>query len=507
MEPIEFVTQAPSQPSRTDSHKKEDTMDSSLGKTPSEGTPTSQACAPRFVGCDLHKQQITFCILDAEGTVLQRGRIASTRQAIQAFARNELRLTDEVSMEATTNTWAVVDLVEPHVTRIVVSNPMATKAIAAAKIKTDRIDAKVLADLLRCRYLPEVWQPDPATRKLRRLTNRRSGLGGDRTAIKNRLHAVLAMRLIEVPVKDLFSPAGLAWLRSTPDFDEETRSAVDSDLRLLDATEAELKAMDLTLAKLGYSEARVKLLMTLPGVDLPVALSLLAAWGDESRFIDAAHAVSYLGLVPRTYQSDRRCYRGPITKRGNSNARWMLVQAAQHLDSHPGPLGVFFRRLLNRKNRNVAVVAAARKLALVAWHMLRNNEPYRYAQSDTTAAKLARLRVKATGERRKPATVKGQACVSKSATGGRTRTVKPLAKVYEEEGLPLPTGLKSGEVRMIEETGVRPFVETLGREQIKRKGHRRKKPVEDAQSGARKEIGSADRRAVESTAASDEKRA
>lgn len=459
-------------------------MDSSLGKTPSEGKPSSPHCAPRFVGCDLHKQQITFCILDAEGTVLQRGRIATTREAIQAFAQNELRPTDEVALEATTNTWAVVDLIEPHVARIVVSNPMTTKAIAAAKIKTDRIDAKVLADLLRCRYLPEVWQPDLATRKLRRLTSRRAGLGGDRTSIKNRIHAALAMRLIEVPAKDLFSPLGLAWLRSTPDFDEETRCAVDSDLRLLDATEAELKAMDLTLAKLGYSEERVKLLMTLPGVDLSVALSLLAAWGAESRFADAGHAVSYLGLVPSTHQSDRRCYRGPITKRGNSNARWMLVQAAQHLDTHPGPLGVFFRRLLNRKNRNVAVVAAARKLALVAWHMLRNKEPYRYAQSDTTAAKLARLRVKVTGKRRKPVAVKGQACVSKSATGGRTRTIKPLAKVYQEEGLPLPKGLKAGEARMIEETGVRPFVETLGREQIKPKGHRRKKTVGDAQTEA-----------------------
>lgn len=457
-------------------------MDLSCGKTPSEGKPSSPPCAPRFVGCDLHKQQITFCILDAEGKMLKRGRLATTREAIQAFAKAELRISDEVSMEATTNTWAVVDLIEPCVARVVVSNPMTTKAIAAAKIKTDRIDAKVLADLLRCRYLPEVWQPDPATRKLRRLTSRRAGLGGDRTSIKNRIHAALAMRLITVPEKDLFSPAGLAWLRETDALDEETRAVVDSDLRLLDATEAELKALDLMLAKLGYSNDQVKLLMTLPGVDLTVALGLLAAWGDPARFVDAEHAVSYLGLVPSTHQSDRRCYRGPITKRGNSNARWMLVQAAQHLDAHPGPLGVFFRRLLNRKNRNVAVVAAARKLATVAWHMLRNNEPYRYAQSDTTAAKLARLRVKVTGKRRKPVTVKGQACVSKSATGGRTRTIKPLAKVYEEEGLPLPKGLNPGEARMIEEKGVGPFVETLNHEQIKPKGARRKKTAGEAQS-------------------------
>jgi transposase len=443
-------------------------MDSVIGKAPPQQQPASPELAPRFVGCDLHKQQITFCILNAKALVLQRGRIATTREAIQAFAQNELRPTDEVAMEATTNTWAVVDLIEPHVARIVVSNPMTTKAIAAAKIKTDRIDARVLADLLRCRYLPEVWQPDLATRKLRRLVSHRAWVCGERTALKSRLHATLAMRLIQVPEKDLFSPRGLAWLRGTPDFDEETRSAVDSDLRLMDAVQAEQKAIDLTLAKLGYSEDRVKLLMTLPGVDVAVAMALLAAWGDVGRFADAAHAVGYLGLAPRTHQSDRHCYHGPITKRGNSCARWMLVQAAQHLDGQPGPLGVFFRRLLKKKNRNVAVVAGARKLGLVAWHMLRNNESYRYAQPASTETKLSRLRVKATGEQRKHGgRVKGQACVSKSATGGRTRTVKSLPKLYQIEGLPAVKELKPAEARMIHEAGVSEFVEAIGREQIK----------------------------------------
>jgi transposase len=179
-------------------------------------------------------------MMDAEGRVLRRGQIAATQQAIRAFAQEELRPEDEVALEATTNTWAVVELIEAHVARVVVSNPMTTRAIAQAKIKTDRIDARVLADLLRCGYLPEVWQPDAATRKLRRLTSRRAGLGGDRTAVKNRLHAALAMRLIQVPEEELFSNSGLAWLRNTPGLDEETRMAVDSDLRLLDGMEAEL---------------------------------------------------------------------------------------------------------------------------------------------------------------------------------------------------------------------------------------------------------------------------
>jgi len=445
----------------------------------------SRSAGARFVGLDVHKRQITFCMLDAEGRVLRRGQIAATQQAIRAFAQEELRPEDEVALEATTNTWAVVELIEPHVARVVVSNPMATRAIAQAKIKTDRIDARVLADLLRCGYLPEVWQPDAATRKLRRLTSRRAGLSGDRTAVKNRLHAALAMRLIQVPEEEeLFSNSGLAWLRNTPGLDEETRMAVDSDLRLLDGMEAELEALDSRLAQWGYHEARVKLLMTLPGVDVTTALGLMAAWGDESRFPDANHAVGYLGLAPRTHQSDRRCYHGPITKQGNTAARWLLVQAAQHLDGHPGPLGVFFRRLLKKKNRNVAVVAVARKMGLIAWHMLRNGEPYRYGLPKQTEAKLARLRVKATGQRRKCVwRVKGQACVSKSPTGGRTRTVKSLPKLYQLEGLPAVKELKPAEARMIEQAGIREFVEAIGRERIE---PLRKKTAESPASGIAK---------------------
>jgi len=219
-------------------------------------------------------------------------------------------------------------------------------------------------------YLPQVWQPDPQTRRLRRLTHRRAALCADRTAIKNRIHATLAMNLIQAPVQDLFSTKGLQWLRhctTDPELDADLRAALASDLRLLDAVQAELDALDHQLAALAYPIPQVKLLMTLPGVDYPTALALLAAWGTVERFNSQAQAASYLGLSPSTRQSDQHCYHGPIiphVRDGNPHTRWMLIQAAQHADRHPGPLGVFFRRLAHKKGRNVAVVATARKLAI-----------------------------------------------------------------------------------------------------------------------------------------------
>ena len=146
---------------------------------------------------------------------------------------------------------------------------------------------------------------------------------------------------------------------------------------------------DQLLAQHAWQDQRVRLLMTLPGVDVTVAEAVLAALGDITRFTTPQQAASYLGLVPSTRQSAAKCYHGPITKQGNVQARWMLVQAAQQLGRHPGPLGNFFRRLKRRKNHNVAVVACARKLVIIAMHMLKNNEPYRYAQPATTETQTA----------------------------------------------------------------------------------------------------------------------
>jgi len=195
------------------------------------------------------------------------------------------------------------------------------------------------------------------------------------------------------------------------------------------------------------------LLMTLPGVNYVVALGLLAALGDVSRFRDGDHAAAYLGLVPSTRQSGRHCYHGSITKAGRSQTRWLLTQSAQHVTRHPGPLGAFFRRLVKRKNRNVAITAVARKLVTVAFLMLKNNEPYRYARPELMRAKFATLQAR------------------NSEPEGTTRTTKSrakgkpgLAEVYRVAGLPevtSPEELPAGEQRMLSERELTEFVVEL----------------------------------------------
>jgi transposase len=294
----------------------------------------------RFFGLDVHKDVVQICGLDANGKELMNRQIPCTRESLLAWARGSLRPEDHMALEATTNSWAVVELVQPFVSRLVVSNPMKTKAIAEARVKTDRVDARVLAQLLRVDFLPGVWIPDAATRRLRHLTHRRAALSADMTAVKNRIHAHLHQRLIHAPVDDLFrSQAGLRWLAALA-IDPDGRAAIDSDLRILGVMAEEQDKLDETIQKVAYDDHRARLLMTLPGISYVTAVTLLAAWGDPSRFAEADRAVAYLGLVPSTRQSASHCYHGPINKQGSAHARHVLVQAAHMAGRHPGPLGL-----------------------------------------------------------------------------------------------------------------------------------------------------------------------
>ncbi len=210
--------------------------------------------------------------------------------------------------------------------------------------------------------------------------------------------------------------------------------------------------------------------MTLPGVDVTVAEALLAAWGDVTRFptppITPPPTWAWF-LPPSSRPNTATTAR--ITKQGSSHARWMLIEAAQHLDKHPGPLGVFFRRLAKKKNRNVAVVAAARKLATIAWQMLRHNEPYRYALPATVEAKFARLRIRVTGQRRKGGLSRGQPRPAQYGHG-RTRAVPALASVYQAEQLPALAHPAGGEKRMLDRNQLTEWAAALHLSKRKPKG-------------------------------------
>lgn len=209
----------------------------------------------------------------------------------------------------------MADLLEPFVGRVVVSNPMKTKAIAEAKVKTDKVDAEVLAQLLRCDYLPSVWVPDAMTRALRQLTSRRERLVSERTRIKNRIQSVLAGLLVVVPVNTLFSNNGQQWLADCrlPAYE---RALIESDLRLIESVDKEIETLEKLLREEAWKAPRVRLLMTIPGGDYCTALTLMAALGDLSRFKDGDRAASYLGLRSKPSPTSRLFATSPTFRPG-----------------------------------------------------------------------------------------------------------------------------------------------------------------------------------------------
>jgi transposase len=244
----------------------------------------------RYIGLDVHRKSVRACIRDAKDDIVLEKDVECTREGLEAFAREHLRSTDHLALEATFHSWSIVEVLSPFVQKVVVSNPMATKAIAQSKVKTDKIDARVLSELLRIDYLPEVWTPDKRTRELRTLCARRARLVSDLVRIKNRIHGVLAKCLVPRP-SEIFDAKGRQWLACL-ELPEWASGQIQSDLRLLTLTELELEEHDEVLVKGAWPDPRVKLLITMPGVDVTVALTLLAALGDVGRVRDGHRAAA-----------------------------------------------------------------------------------------------------------------------------------------------------------------------------------------------------------------------
>jgi transposase len=347
----------------------------------------------RIIGLDVHRSFAVAVFLDG-GKMLHGGRVELTRDAVIAFGQ-QLRRDDEVVIEATVNTASIVRLLAPFVHRVVIANPLQVRAIAHAKIKTDKIDAGVLAKLHASGFLPEVWMPDEATETLRRLVAQRAQVVQQMTRIKNRLHSILHANLIPPFDGELFSVAGRAWLETLPLAADE-RIAIRRYLADLDQRAADLDVLDTALAERALKDKRARRLMTLGGVHVTVAMGLLAAIGDITRFASSEKLVSYLGLNPSVRQSGNRpAQHGRITKQGRSHARAMLVEAAWAAARAPGPLRAFFLRIQSRRGKQVAAVATARKLAVLVWHLLTKEEDYAWARPALLQAKLRKVELAA----------------------------------------------------------------------------------------------------------------
>ena len=344
--------------------------------------PAERELIVEYFGLDVHKRYTVFTHVDERGRLLGQGRVSNDAESLsQLIARSAEPA--KVVLEAG-GIWPVfTDALEDHALEVVLAHPLKTRAIASARIKTDRIDSATLAHLLRTDLVPRSYLAPQSLRETREVLRFRVQLVRLRTAVKNRVHALLAMRGLSSPVSDLFGRAGRRWLAEL-ELPAVPRRAINGYLAILETMNVQIRGVESEIRRRVRESPEARRLWSIPGVGRFGALLILAEIGDVRRFPDARHLISYAGLAPSVHSSGGRTYHGRITKQGSPLLRWILVEAAVAASRREGELRDRYRRVAQRKGPKTARVALARHLLTIVYHVLADGVPYR-----ASAARLA----------------------------------------------------------------------------------------------------------------------
>jgi len=297
--------------------------------------------------------------MDATGKVVAQEKLPSNGEVVEFLKGFDETM--EVAIEATPSWYWLYDQLEVEGFDVKLSHPLKTKAIAYAKVKTDKVDSATLAHLLRSNLLPLSYVPEKPVRLNRELLRYRASLVKVQSGIKNKIHTILAKNNVNHEYSDLFGKEGVAFLNALS-LPENYKVALEGYISVLEAVRQEIKVVSKRIQQIAQEDRDAMLLMTVPGVGYYSALTIKSEIGDVKRFPSAKQLCSYAGLVPSTYASGNTCYHGHITKQGSKWLRWMLIEAAIHAVKRPGPLRRFYHKLERKKGGKVAKVATARKL-------------------------------------------------------------------------------------------------------------------------------------------------
>lgn len=330
---------------------------------------------PFYLGIDLHLKRTYAVLMDSTGTVIDERQIRNL-DILEYLHGNVPRETYAV-LEATRNWPFMYDILKDHVERVELAHPKELKAIAHAAVKTDQIDAKVLANLARLNFLPISYAAPQEIRDLRLYMRHRDWLVRQRTQAKNRIHAVLARYNLVSPVGDLFGVQGRIFLEeSLADLRPQAQRVIVDNLRLVDQLTAQIEALEADLQLSAEQQQTVKLLKTIPGVGPITAVIILAEIGDIQRFSSAKSLCNWAGLTPRVRKSDQIVRHGRITKQGSSYLRAAMTRSATVASRSSKRWYRIHEKLLPRCGRKGAKVGVARRLLTVVFFMLIRNQPY-----------------------------------------------------------------------------------------------------------------------------------
>jgi transposase len=334
----------------------------------------------RYVALDVHK---SYCMVGGvdgqQHVVLQPRKVAM--DGLEDWASAHLKRTDAVVFEASVNAWELYDLLAPLVARVSVAHPQQVKLIAAARVKTDKRDTLALAQLLAAKLIPEVWVPPRPVRELRDLVAHRQRLMSARTAAKNRLQDILHRHKLTAPPGDLYGEKNRPWWDSLA-LPSSERLRVGHLFETIGRVSEQIVETERELAHLSVDSrwrTQATLLIQLPGIGLLNAMTILSAIGDVQRFASAKKVVGYAGLGARVHASGQTHRGGPLTKQGRTDLRRAMVEAAWTAVSFSAVWKARYEKLTARLGKMKAIVAIARKLLVVVWHVLTRQQADRQA--------------------------------------------------------------------------------------------------------------------------------
>lgn len=343
----------------------------------------------RYLALDIHKHYVVVGGVNAQQQVILPPRRLNFGEW-ELWMQKHLRLTDAIVLEATTNAWTFYDQVAPRVGRAVVAHPGLVKMIATARVKTDERDVLHLARLLAANLIPEVWVPPVEVRELRALLAHRRRLIKMRTMTRNRLNSVIHRYNLTPPRGELFLLKHRAWwLELKLSLTEQLR--IRQDFATLDHLEPQVVEVNAELYRLStvspWAE-HVPYLMQLPGFAIIVAMTVLAAIGDITRFPTDKKLVGYSGLGASVHASGETHHTGRITKQGRKDLRWIMVEAARIAVLYDPYWKEHYAPLEKRLGSNKAIVVVARKLLVAVWHVLHERTADCHANPERVASKL-----------------------------------------------------------------------------------------------------------------------
>lgn len=338
-----------------------------------------------YIGLDVHKRKIAYCIKDVAGNILKAGFIPSQRKALNEWLKT-LPNRWAGAMEATMFTGWIYDHLKPHAAELKVAHPEMLKAIIAGKKKNDRVDAAILADLLRTNLLPECYMLPQQTRELRRVLRYRNFVMRMGVKTKNKISGLL----MEVGAQ--YDKQRIHGKKYFHEFLERVEDVPESVINLLKMSRANLELFKTAQKRLiavlrGHNSIRerVERLMTIPGVCEILALTWVLEVGDPNRFSNIAQAVSYCGLCSAQKESAGKSSRGPISKKRNKHLQCILIEAAKIAPLWNEQLAEVHQAMLAKTHRNTASLAVARKLVAYLLAVDKSEKPFAYREQQMAA--------------------------------------------------------------------------------------------------------------------------